>query len=155
MERRCALAWHVAEAAGMARMRAAIGFEERRPLRRREMAGLEDGVEVLYRDRHRIGRIGDLADEAAILAHDLRQLEAHAGWPLVKHRLENGLVGGDGSFLALSFERRLRHRSPPGSSRRSPASPARARADSSRTRATRSATALLRSADRPPSRRTG
>src|SRR5229473_2909618 len=50
-----------------ARMCAAIGFEEMLLLLRREVADLENGVEVDRRNRNSIGRVRDLRDEAAIL----------------------------------------------------------------------------------------
>ena len=56
------------------------------------MADLEDGVEMLDRHRDRIGRIGNLADEAAVLAHRMREPDAHAGRSAVQHLLEDALV---------------------------------------------------------------
>src|SRR5882724_2056442 len=63
------------------RVRAVIGFEKLVPLLRREMANLDDGMDVLGRDRRLIGRIGNLGDEAAVLAERFGKTLAHAGWP--------------------------------------------------------------------------
>jgi hypothetical protein len=75
----------------------------------RKMADVENGIEMLHRHRDRVGRIGNLADEAAILAHRMREPDAHARGPAVEHFLEDALVGGDGARFALSLERRFRH----------------------------------------------
>ena len=68
------------------RMRAVIGFEKPVPFLRREMADLDDGVDMLRRDRRLIGRVGDLRDEAAVLAERFGQTLAHAGRPLDRAR---------------------------------------------------------------------
>ena len=60
------------------RMRARVCAKERVFGLRREMADFEDGIEVLDGDRNRIGRIRNLADEAAVFAHRMRQPNAHA-----------------------------------------------------------------------------
>src|SRR5215472_14408728 len=78
-------------------MGASVGFLKRRLLSGREMTDIKNGVEVLHRDRDLVRRIGDLADKAAVLAHRVCQPEAHARRALVEHRLENALVGGNGT----------------------------------------------------------
>ena len=90
-------------------MGARIGAQERLLRGRREVADFENGVEMLDRHRHRVGRIGDLADKAAVLAHGMRQPDAHAGGPAVEHFLENALVLGDSAHLFGLLERRFRH----------------------------------------------
>ena len=68
---------------------------------------------MLHRDRDLIGRIGDLADEAAVLAQHMREPEAHARGALLEHRLEDALIGGDGALLSLLAQRRISHDRPP------------------------------------------
>ena len=62
---------------------------------RREMADLEDGIGCAGRDRRRIGRVGDLRDEAAVLAERRRQPLPRAGRPLVEDLAQDRLVCGD------------------------------------------------------------
>ena len=40
------------------------------------MADIENGIEMLNRNGNRVGRIGDLADKAAVLAHGMREPDA-------------------------------------------------------------------------------
>jgi hypothetical protein len=49
-------------------MGASVGIDELTALLGREVADLEDDIDVIGGDRRRIGGIGDLADEAAVLA---------------------------------------------------------------------------------------
>ena len=49
----------------------------------------EDLRQMLCRDRHRIGRAGDLRDEAAVLAERIGKPLAHARRPLVDHRRQD------------------------------------------------------------------
>ena len=49
---------------------------------------------------NRVGRIGNLADEAPVLADRMRQPDAHAGRPAIQHLLEYALVFGNGAVLA-------------------------------------------------------
>ena len=77
------------------RVRAMIGFEKPVPFLHREMADLYDGMNVLSRDRRLICRVGNLSDEAAVLAERLGQPLAHAGRPLVEHIPQNRLVCSD------------------------------------------------------------
>src|SRR6266545_2007757 len=58
----------------------------------REVADLEDRVEVLRRDGHRVGRARDLRDEGAVLAERERQPVARAGRAVVDDALEHALV---------------------------------------------------------------
>src|SRR3977135_662665 len=67
------------------RMGPGIGFQKAVPFLRREMADLDDGMNVLSGDRRLIRRVGDLGDEAAILAECFGQTLAHAGRALVEH----------------------------------------------------------------------
>src|SRR4051794_23608771 len=75
-------------------MRGAIGREESVLLMRREMADVEDGLEMLQRNRRGIGRIDDLRDEAAVLADRLRQPLPRARGPAVDNRTQDRLVSG-------------------------------------------------------------
>src|SRR5258705_7082379 len=50
------------------RVRVMIGLEKPVPFLHREMADLYDGMNVLGRDRRLICRVGNLRDEAAVLA---------------------------------------------------------------------------------------
>src|SRR6185369_16150529 len=52
----------------LARVRAAIGFEEGSAIAGREQADLEDHIDMLHRYRCRVARVGDLRDETAVLA---------------------------------------------------------------------------------------
>src|SRR5258707_10213832 len=79
-----------------ARVRPMIGFEKPVPLLRREMANLYDGMNMLRRDRRLIGRVGNLGDEAAVLAERFGQTLAHAGRPPVEHIAKDGFVSRDG-----------------------------------------------------------
>src|SRR5262249_56596459 len=83
-----------------ARMGASIGIDELTALLRREMTDLENDIDVIGRDRRRIGRIRDLTDEASILAKRRRQSLAGSRRPPVKDPCENRLVRGD-EFLAV------------------------------------------------------
>src|ERR1700727_2698782 len=76
-------------------MRPVIGFEKPVPLLRREMADLDDGVNMLGWDRRLIGRVGNLRDEAAVLAERFGQTLARAGRPPIEHITKDRLVGGD------------------------------------------------------------
>src|SRR4051794_16209466 len=75
-----------------ARMGAPVGGKEIAPLILREMAKLEHRIEMLRRDRHGIGGIGDLRNERAVLAERLGQTLPRPGRPIVQHPLEDGLV---------------------------------------------------------------
>jgi len=79
------------------------------------MADLKDRVEVLDWNRNRIGRIRNLAYEAAVLAHRMREPQPHAGWPVVQHFLEYALVLGNRTEFAGFLDRRLTHGRPRGS----------------------------------------
>ena len=48
---------------------------------------------MLRRNRRLIGRVGNLRDEAAVLAERFGQPLAHAGRPLIEHVAKDGLVG--------------------------------------------------------------
>ena len=81
-----------------------IGFEESAPLVGREVANLEDRCRGAGRDRRGIGGIGDLRDEAAVLAERGGKALARAGGR-VEHALQNALVCGDRSGGASSGSR--------------------------------------------------
>src|SRR5690349_5351134 len=65
-----------------------IEAEKILPLLEREMADLENDIEMGDRYRHRIGRVGDLRDEAAVLAECRGKTLARAGGPAVDHIIE-------------------------------------------------------------------
>src|SRR5258705_13642920 len=73
------------------RVRPVIGFKKAVPFRHREMADLYDGMNVLSRDRRLIGRIGNLRDEAAVLAERFGQTLPHAGRPPIEHVAKDSL----------------------------------------------------------------
>src|SRR5688572_15442471 len=84
-------------------MRALIGLQEGAALRVREAAGVEDELDMARRDRHRIGRIGDLRDEAAVGAERIGQALAHARWPQVEHAQQDALIFRDPvDFVAIA-----------------------------------------------------
>ena len=97
----------------------AIGGEKCVALLRRKVADRKNRRQMLRRDRRRIGRVGDLRDEAAILAQRLGQPLPRARWALVDHGGQDAFVGADaasrrrgsGDGLAMSTPRR--RRSPP------------------------------------------
>src|SRR5688572_25009943 len=66
----------------------AIGAKKGRALLRRKMAELEDGAEMARRHRRRIRRVGDLRDEALVLAERQRDLLARARRPAIDVGLE-------------------------------------------------------------------
>ncbi len=88
LERRCA-------DLELARMRAAVGGQERVALAGAEMADREDGGDVLLRDRRGVAGAGDLGDEAAMLAERLGEPLARAGRPRFEHARQDLLVGAD------------------------------------------------------------
>src|SRR5436190_4913659 len=55
------------------------------PLLEREMADLENDIEMGDGYRHRIGGVGDLGDKAAVLAECGGKALARAGGPAVDH----------------------------------------------------------------------
>src|SRR5581483_730912 len=81
-----------AHAAGMG---SGIRVQERPTVSWREVTDLEDSVDMLDRDRNRIGGIRDLRDEAAILAEDGGQPLSGARGAPIEHRSQNLLVLGD------------------------------------------------------------
>src|SRR5258708_20879995 len=76
-------------------VRASIGFKESRALGAGQMADFEDDRDVLCRDRHQIGRIGDLGDEGAVLAQRRGELQPRSGRPVVEHPPQDELVFRD------------------------------------------------------------
>src|SRR5260370_30600416 len=58
------------------------------------MTKLDARLEMVYRDGHGIGGIGDLRDEGTVLAERLGQTLPRSGRPIVQHPLEDGLVFG-------------------------------------------------------------
>ncbi len=72
----------------------AVRGQELLLLARGKVADLENTVNVLRRDRGRIGGIRDLRYEAAILAKRFRQALPHSRWPAVEDLLQHALVGG-------------------------------------------------------------
>src|SRR6516225_832179 len=76
-------------------MSARVGAQKGGPRLRREMTDVEDRVEVLNRYRNGIGRIRDLTNEAAVLAHGVGKPEPHSRRTLVENFLEDALVDGN------------------------------------------------------------
>src|SRR5258708_35791501 len=76
------------------RVGAAVSSEKIAPIVLRKMAKLEHRLEMLHRDRHGIGGIGDLRDEGTVLAERPGQTLPRSGRPIVQHPLEDGLVFG-------------------------------------------------------------
>ena len=58
---------------------------------------------------NRVGRVGYLADEAAVLAHRMREPDAHAGGPAIQHFLEYALVFGDSADFPRLVEPGFSH----------------------------------------------
>ena len=75
---------------------AAIGVEEGVPVVRREVADVEDRLDMPRRDRRGIGRVGDLRDEAAVLAERVGEPLPRARRAVVDDPLQDRLVPGDG-----------------------------------------------------------
>src|SRR5712691_11712961 len=89
---RACFAMGCAQPAGM---RAPIGFQESRTLGTGQMADFEDDRDMLGRNRHRIGRIGDLSHEGAVLAQSRCKLEPRPRRPVVEYPTQDDLVVGD------------------------------------------------------------
>src|SRR6185369_9195093 len=86
---RCPLS--VGRVAGMGGL---IGGHEGLALLRRQMADAEDRLEMARGHRDGIDRIGDLGDEAAVLAERLGDLQAQARGAAVDILLQQTLIGG-------------------------------------------------------------
>src|SRR5215470_909754 len=91
------------------RMGAPVGGEKVLPVGLREMAKLEQRLQMLHRDRHGIGGIGDLRDEGTVLAQRPGQALARSRRPVVEHALEDGLVL-DHRILLRRSDRPVAHR---------------------------------------------
>src|SRR5258708_19655068 len=74
------------------RVRPVIGFKKAFSFLHREMADLYDRVNVLGRNRRLICRVGNLCDEAAVLAERFGQTLAHAGRPPIDHTPKHSLI---------------------------------------------------------------
>src|SRR4029078_5231693 len=83
-------------------MRASIRFQECRPLDTGQMADLEDDRDMLCRNRHQIGRVGDVGHEGAVLAQRRRELEPGPGRPVVEYLPQDKLVVGDIAVAGLA-----------------------------------------------------
>ena len=87
---RCASAF--ARMTGVGRL---IGNHEGLALLRSQVADPEDGLEMARRHRDRIDGIGDLGDEAAVLADGLGDFEPEPGGAAVDIFLQQALIGSD------------------------------------------------------------
>ena len=81
------------------RMRAPVRPHELRLLARKEMAYLEDALDMPGRNRYAIIWIRNLGDEAAILAHCLGKTQSRSGRAILQHLLQNTLIVGDGGRI--------------------------------------------------------
>src|SRR5882672_5257607 len=81
------------------RMGEAVSLEERLPLLGREMTDLEDGRQVPRGDGHRVDGIGELRDEALVLAELAGDPRPHAGRAPIDVVLQDRLVARDRSQL--------------------------------------------------------
>src|SRR5687767_11710746 len=68
------------------------------------MADFEDDRDMLRRDRHQIGRIGDLGHERAVLAQRRCKLEPGPRRPIVEHPPQDDLVVRD---IAVAWRTRV------------------------------------------------
>ena len=66
-----------------------IGRKEALLLLRREMADLDDGVHMLRGNRRLVGRIGDLGDEAAVLAEGFGERDVEKKLPVTEEVAAN------------------------------------------------------------------
>src|SRR5438128_510672 len=80
---------------GACRVGGGVCLEEALPLLRGEVTDLEDGRQVPRRNGHGVDGIGELRDEALVLAERDRDPRAHAGRAAIDVVLENRLVGRD------------------------------------------------------------
>src|SRR5882672_3911860 len=76
------------------RMGAAVGRHETLSLRGEKVAALKDALEVICGDRYAVLRVGDLRNEAAILAQPFGQTLAGSSRPTLQHLLQYALVVG-------------------------------------------------------------
>src|ERR1700681_2095768 len=74
------------------RMGATVGRHETLSLRGEKVANLKDALEVICGDRYAVFRVGDLRNEAAILAQPFGQAKARARRPTLQHLLQDALV---------------------------------------------------------------
>jgi hypothetical protein len=63
------------------------------------MTYLEDALDMRSRNRHAVTGIGDLGDEAAILAQRLGNTQSRSRRTIFEHLLQNALVVGDGGRI--------------------------------------------------------
>ena len=98
-------------------MGTSIGQQECITLSRREMTDRENRLEMLGRYWRRIDGVGDLGDEAAVLADRRGKALARAGRPIVDHRLQHALVGGDRLDAELGIGLDAHGSRPPGRAR--------------------------------------
>src|SRR5271170_8088919 len=77
-------------------VRSVIGGEKGRSVGRRKVADLENGLQMLGRDRHRIDRIDQLRHERAVRTERDGKPPPRPGGPVVAHRLQEPLVVSDG-----------------------------------------------------------
>src|SRR6267143_521714 len=74
------------------RMGAPVGRHETLSLRGEKVAGLKDTLEMICGDRYAVLRVGDLRNEAAILAQPFGQTLAGSSRPTLQHLLQDALV---------------------------------------------------------------
>src|SRR5262249_24652540 len=79
-----------------ARMRARVSLKKLPSVFVREMTDLENGRQMRRWDRHRIGRIGDLRNEGAVLAQGDGKALARSRRAVLEHAPQDILVVGDG-----------------------------------------------------------
>src|SRR3979411_1373944 len=89
-------------------MRFGIRGQELAPVGGREVADLEDRLEMLHRDRHRVHRICDLRDERTVLSQRDRQTMTRSGCACVENPVQHALARADAG-RALAFRLQLGH----------------------------------------------
>src|SRR3977135_1767582 len=81
------------------RMGAPVRCHETLSLRGEKVAALKDALEVICGDRYAVLRVGDLRNEAAILAQPFGETLAGSSRPMLQHLLQYALVVGHCSVI--------------------------------------------------------
>src|SRR5947209_7375181 len=84
-------------------------FQKRRLLPRREVANLEDDVEMRGRDGNGIGGVGDLRNETAVFAERVGEALARAGGAALQHFAQQRLVRLDACSARVARRRFVVH----------------------------------------------